>query len=83
MLYVGQSGYWMLICRSLPHRKLLENTSGGKLAPVAISPDETPDTVPSDCTQNSTIRRPSVTTLVSLPVCLFEDCFVLFLHFDD
>jgi hypothetical protein len=50
----------------MPHRKLLEGTSGGKLAPLAISPDETPTTVSSDCSQNLTIRRPSVTTLVCL-----------------
>ncbi|KYB29420.1 Protein FAM102A-like Protein [Tribolium castaneum] len=48
--------------RGLPHRKLLEGASGGKLAPLAISPDETPTTVSSDCSQNLTIRRPSVTT---------------------
>ncbi|XP_044258635.1 protein FAM102A isoform X3 [Tribolium madens] len=54
----GDSGH----IRGLPHRKLLEGASGGKLAPLAISPDETPTTVSSDCSQNLTIRRPSVTT---------------------
>ncbi|KAL3279094.1 hypothetical protein HHI36_016608 [Cryptolaemus montrouzieri] len=50
------------------HRKLLEGGSaGGKLAPVAISPDDATSAVQqSDCTtQNSsqvTVRRPSITT---------------------
>ncbi|XP_031352640.1 protein FAM102B isoform X2 [Photinus pyralis] len=54
----GDSGH----IRGLPHRKLLEGSSGGKLAPVAISPDETSTTVLFDCSQNQQIRRPSVTT---------------------
>ncbi|KAJ8971920.1 hypothetical protein NQ317_008704 [Molorchus minor] len=63
--------FWVLLYRGLPHRKLLDGTSGGKLAPLAISPDEQPAqtvtnvTVSSD-SQNppssSSVRRPSVTT---------------------
>ncbi|KRT86744.1 hypothetical protein AMK59_2794 [Oryctes borbonicus] len=48
--------------RGMSHRKLLDGAQGGKLAPVIISPDETPATVTSECSQTPTIRRPSVTT---------------------
>lgn len=61
-------------CRSLTHRKLLDGSSGGKLAPLAISPDEQPTstittTVSSDSQNPPSVRRPSVTTLV-YPPCL-------------
>ncbi|XP_018334500.1 uncharacterized protein LOC108743429 isoform X1 [Agrilus planipennis] len=46
--------------RGLSHRKILEGGSGGKLAPVANSPDEAPF-VSSDSSLNPQVRRPSIT----------------------
>ncbi|XP_018334513.1 protein FAM102B isoform X3 [Agrilus planipennis] len=52
----GDSGH----IRGLSHRKILEGGSGGKLAPVANSPDEAPF-VSSDSSLNPQVRRPSIT----------------------
>lgn len=51
-------------CRNLPHRKLLDGqTVGGKLTPLAISPDdEYTSDLATELTNNQ--RRTSVTTLV-------------------
>lgn len=67
---------YQLIYRSLPHRKLLDNTTGGKLTPVAISPDDILTILPSDCAQIvvPTVRHTSITTLV------FLSCVVFALH---
>ncbi|XP_074039224.1 EEIG family member 2 isoform X2 [Leptinotarsa decemlineata] len=52
----------------VPHRKLLDGAPGGKLAPVAISPDDDQPTITittnasSDSLNPTSLRRPSVTT---------------------
>lgn len=80
-----RSVFWVLVYRSLTHRKLLDGSSGGKLAPLAISPDEQPTcvitaTVSSDSQNPPSMRRPSVTTLVC-PSCLLSLDFVPMISF--
>lgn len=66
----------------MSHRKLLEGSSGGKLAPLATSPDETPSTTTvssSENTQLPAMRRPSVTTLVYVSaLVVFVVIFVVY-----
>lgn len=57
--------------RNLPHRKLLDGqTCGGKLTPLAISPDDENTTdLTTELTNNQ--RRTSITTLVSFMLGFF------------
>lgn len=74
-MFVSNRGEMCVVFRQ--HRKLLDgSTAGGKLAPVAISPDEeaiaqSPPSQNECPAQHSQVpvRRPSVTTLVHL--CVF------------
>lgn len=78
-LYVCDWKFFKNVFRGLPHRKLFDGSTGGKLAPLAISPpDETPDNLILlfDTAQNPSFRRPSVTTLV------LNKCFTMFLFFN-